>query len=240
MTTRSPPVPGSPCANRSFIRVPRQRPTCCRRGRTAAHPARPSCNGERSRLPPRPARAALAEGHLRRPGGNCRLLRSASLPANGELPDDRSLFRRSEGEQVEQLGRVVLRHDHIRERREAISFGAYSSRPIGTTLLARVRTRRESARGRDCGRDSRATRGRDSRPDSRATRGRDLRPRALAPRGPRPAAAASRSARRTSRPRLAPARPARLAARPAWAHSVFADSLSVTTLPTYRFLYPKT
>ena len=76
MTTRSPPAPGSPCANRSFIRVPRQRPTCCRRGRTAAHPARPSCNGERSRLPPRPARAALAEGHLRRPGGSCRLLRA--------------------------------------------------------------------------------------------------------------------------------------------------------------------
>ena len=76
MTTRSPHAPGSPCANRTDIREPRQRPTCCRRGRTAAHPARPSSNGERSRLPPRPARAALAEGHLRRPGGSCRLLRA--------------------------------------------------------------------------------------------------------------------------------------------------------------------
>ena len=60
----------------------------------------------------------------------CRLLRSASLPANGAFPDDRSLRGRSQGEQVEQLGREDLRLEHIRVRHEAISFGGGEGRPI--------------------------------------------------------------------------------------------------------------
>ena len=85
------------------------------------------------RRPSPPARWQLSAPSARVAAGNRRAPRrplAARVRVCGVTPSSGS-----QGEMVEQLGRDDLRHEHIRERRVAISFGACSSRPNGRGWL---------------------------------------------------------------------------------------------------------